>query len=273
MIVLILGLLGSAVGLVYPSSLEVSNGVPTDLGYLIGFALPITLFVYAAYWAFTIRKGLGGWIYRNQAFGIILVSLAYLVELVGNLLTITVFANNQYLYHVSFPLRFDFLALMTFYWIDSSMRTVHDVDPLSRDTLWWSKLRYVFWALIIFSVGGTCILAAVFYQYFINPPAGALAAILSFLLIPALILVTYVPGIIGLPIGAIRSKDKYLRNQLIWFALSSFFLIVLAGVASIIPNLPDVTFLLAGFCLYRSARSLVPLNKLPAEAVERKNEI
>ena len=172
-ILLILGLIGVVLGLVYPSSTTgvPMTGVPTKLGLVIGFPVPTALFIYAAFWALTIRKGLGGWIYRNQALGISLVSLAYLVELVGNFLTITILANNQFLFDVGFLLRFDFIAIMTFYWIDSSMRTVHDIDPLSRDTLYWSKLRYVLWVLNIFGVGTAFVLAAVDYQYFVHPPA------------------------------------------------------------------------------------------------------
>src|SRR5579864_8406966 len=91
-ILLVLGLLVGAPGFVYPQ-LVLAN---STVGLLIGFAPMIGLFGYAAYWGLTIRKGLASSLYRNQALGVSLLSLAWGLYAVRNLASMTIFANNNF---------------------------------------------------------------------------------------------------------------------------------------------------------------------------------
>jgi hypothetical protein len=246
----------------------------TLVGTGVGIFSSAGIFAYAAYWSLTIRKGLASWIYRSQALGITLVSFAFIVQFVGNFFSLTVFATNQFLSIAGFALRADLLYLVTFYWIDSSMRTIRDTDPLSRDTLSWSKLRYLLWAANIASIAIYYALAFGDFQFLASPPAGIPSTMLV-VLFPIPLVATFVPAIVVLPIGAARSKDKTLRSQLYWFALTAFIFFVgniIAGAIS--SNFWEgisygVGFVLGGYCLYRSARALVPLNKFPQKVMEK----
>jgi hypothetical protein len=72
--------------------------------------------------------------------------------------------------------------------------------------------------------------------------------------LPAYVVV--IAGIVALPICAYRTKDKFLRLSLKWFGA---FVVILPFVgATAIPTETFVGLIVAGYCLYRSARSLVP---------------
>jgi amino acid transporter len=170
--------------------------------------------------------------------------------------------------------------LLTFYFIDASMRSGRDMDPLSRDSLRWTKLRYVLWAVNIL---GT-IAVPVFFLINPNPAAydsanPGLSPVSIIVLLSVLpFLVTYITAVVSLPIVAMRSKDPGFRRQLEWFALSSAFLfIILNLVPSSLPNNSPLQgyfqfwgFLIGGYSLYRSARALVPLNRRVEEVTTKK---
>ena len=276
-LLLVVGLLFLAGEFVYPGL------VSSPIG-LVAFAIFIALYLYGAYWSLTIRRGFSGWIYRNQALGISLICFAFIVELLGNLLTLRLLPNNSGLSELSFLLRFYVLLMFTFYWIDNSMRTIHDIDPLSRDTLHWSKLRYVAWALSLACIGIISVYIAITaaitgnYQFLVTSTPGILPAIIMFL-VPIPIYVYTACGVIALPIGALRSKDKNLQKQIAWFALANLFFFVLGVLATMLVSssflqnaIQAAGFPVGGYCLYRSARALVPLNQRSLEA-DQKPEI
>ena len=155
-------------------------------------------------------------------------------------------------------------ALVLFYWIDSSILVARRTDPLLRDTFAWRRLRFVFWALLL------ALLALSFAP--INSVFQGIFSSNGTLFGYFLFFVVVISGSIILPIAAFRSKDTTLRRHLMWFGyfvggvfFSSLPFLVQPG--TIVPDpLPvSLTYLVAMFsayCIYRSVRSLAPLNRL-----------
>jgi len=144
--------------------------------------------------------------------------------------------------------------IVIFAWMDSTIRVARLSDPLFRDTLRWSKLRYL---LGFGTVGGAIasVISAIMSGFSQVAPFGG-----------ALFL-----GAFALLISASRSGDITLKKHLTWTGLCTFFLwlgsqvqMPLSRIQFLVQlNLPDVityVFVAAGaYSLYRSAKSLVPL--------------
>jgi hypothetical protein len=144
--------------------------------------------------------------------------------------------------------------IVIFAWMDSTIRVARLSDPLFRDTLHWSKLRYF---LGFGTVGGAIasVISAIMSGFSQIAPFGG-----------ALFL-----GAFALLISASRSGDITLKKHLTWTGLCTFFLwlgsqvqMPLSRIQFLVQlNLPDVityVFVAAGaYSLYRSAKSLVPL--------------
>jgi hypothetical protein len=211
-------------------------------------------------------------VYRDQALGVSLVSLGLFLLLSTILLGLTFFAFSPlFASSASFYVRIYLWLLLAMYWIDSSMRASIDLDPLSRNSLHWNKLRYLLWALNFAGIGvfaGFLILTGD-YRFFDNPSPGLASTIIAELsLMP--FFVTSISGTMALPIGAFRSRDRNFKRQLQWFALALFFFVGLDYIASLVANnspaqgtIYSASFLLMGYCLYRSAHALVPLSRIP----------
>jgi hypothetical protein len=226
------------------------------------YLLIIAIFAYASYWAYNIRHALVVRLYRNQASGAGLVGavLALTVSIVaadvtGNQTIITPFALIT--------------ILTTFYFIDSSVLAARRSDPLLRDTLGWTRLRLLLWpTLVVLAVVGGAANITIpnpsFEEtvFFSSPYFVALGA-----------------GLATLPAAALRSKDITLRGHFRWFGLFALFLLffVIATIPTSSINFSTSGFttavifdfeaafvfmFVAGYCLYRSARSLAPMNKL-----------
>ncbi len=221
--------------------------------------------VYAALWAFRIRHALFVRIYRNQALGIgmIAVFIAVTYLLLGDLGAVLPSIRVLLL-----PLIW-FGSLVLLYWIDSSVMAGRRSDPLLRDTARWKYLRFLILGLNVFGILSILtinILVTVFGAFNVNSIPGGLLLFLIFLPIFA----TCVAGAVVLPVGARRSKDPTLRKHFGWFG--RFVGIFIVGVSSAI--LLDQVFgidggivlfplgIVEGYCLYRSVKSLAPLNKL-----------
>lgn len=223
---------------------------------IIGFIVPLPLLAYVIYWALEIRHALFVKLYRNQALGVALVAVAIVLSAYGGI-------------PPSFPLPASvedvssvavfFAFILLFYWVDISLRAARRSDPLLRDTLHWSQVRKVLWPLYL----GILAILAVWIVLNLG----------NFLLFLAPPLILVASGLLYLPTAARRSKDPVLRRHFVWFGL--FFIgFFLAGFGEL-GNFPfDVGgdllviagLLLSGYFLYRSARSLVPLNKIEAHA-------
>jgi len=154
---------------------------------------------------------------------------------------------------------------MIFYWVDTTLTRARLADPLLRDPFRWNNLRMILWFSNIISI---FITAAI-----IISPGGLLSDFGFLFYLPFAI--TLLSGATLIPLQARRSKDSTLNKHLRWFSL---FLAFLFLFVLLVPNLTgDLTLftlssvlgLMAGaYCLIRSARALVPLNKFSKEDSE-----
>lgn len=248
-------------------------------GSLLGVLLPIGLvliFGYAAYWAFAIRRSLAIRVYRNQALGVGLIALGPLLFSLELLVTGGSPAGpGTPLLDAGYIATGFGLTLLVFYWIDASVLAARRGDPLLRDSFHWKRLRILLW--IVNVAGVVASVVGVFSTGFgsigfpLSTFSGALVT--NLWLLPTL--ATAISGIIVLPTSAFRSGDAVLRTHLKWFALFSGaqLILIMASALGIIlitsiseasagSLLEFATSLVGGYCLYRSARSLVPLNRL-----------
>ena len=222
------------------------------------------VFLYAAYWAFTIRRALAVRIYRNQALGVGLISLTWIIVFI-NYVVVSVLLG-----YVAYTV-VDVLVWANFlYFIDASVLDGRQSDPLLRDTLHWRSIRPWVWGIFI----ATALVSIAASAYYVNVTGGDFSTlsplVTNFLLSPYSWLVGLI-GLVALPTTAAKSKDPLLRRQLVWFmgfivAIGAVTLgnIVSASAyaASSLGPLLFAFLLAGGFCLYKSAKSLVPLNKL-----------
>ena len=232
--------------------------MPSDLSTVF-FALWLLvsgLFSYAAYWAFTIRRVLVHRLYRRQASWVLGMGV-YFVAL-SSFLTLAIFYSVNTLYvNILGGTLIGSGFIVIFAWMDSTIRVARLSDPLSRDTLRWSRLRYF---LAVVTVGGAAgsVITAMKSGFSQVAPFGG---VLFF-------------GALALLISATRSGDITLKKHLIWTGLCTFFLwlasqleMPLSNIQLLVQlNLPEVityAFVAAGaYSLYRSAKSLVPLGHL-----------
>ncbi len=228
--------------------------------------IPLPVIAYSAYRVLNIRRALAVRLYRNQALGVFLVAIAYF----GYILTFNLYNSlgfTSLAYTTAEVLfSFGFSPLLTFYWIDYSIRTARRSDPLLREVLHWKQLRIAFWVWVgaAFSLlVGVMIIA---------PSSGA-PALPLFISILSPIFLAAICGLVFLPRAARMAGDKRFGKHLLWFGLFIFF--ILAPLVSIffIGGWPSLfTFAISqtigGFCLYRSIRWLVPLNRLPSPVSE-----
>ena len=234
--------------------------------------VPVLLLAYASYWGLSIRRALALPLYRNQALGMGLVSATF------GLLILTVFAplsNGQSFAWILIPL----VSAVTFYWADASVLASRRTDPLLRDTLHWKRVRIGLWI-------GLSVLIMVYYAAVIYDFATGVFS--PFLYVdPFILIIAFVSAIVTLPIVSRRSKDTSLRRHLKWFALFGVCILVgflvgdvvislvfFGGNAPLIiafaPQSAGIT--IGAYCLYRSAKSLVPLNRISLEEVTTKGD-
>jgi hypothetical protein len=217
--------------------------------------LDILVFAYAAYWALAIRTALGVPLFRNQALGMGLVSISWgLVVALALVLEGSPSFGTNWTPQGLTPF---YGSALTFYWVDSSMLASKRIDPLGRNSLHWKGLRRVFWILLLLGV------ALVTFGGIPGPNNG-----LGPLNVPYLFEIAFAltgPAIMGvfmLPVVARRTKDQLLQAHFRWFG--SFMVFFLLGLFSLtlLPAFFFLPIIVAGYSLYRSARSLVPLNRL-----------
>jgi len=224
--------------------------------------IPVFLLAYASYWAFSVRHSLAVQLYRNQALGIGLVSATFA------LLVTTLYANLSPTIYGDFFFPLAVLpSSVTFYWVDASVLASRRTDPLLRDTIHWKSLRIVLWLILIVLI--VVYFIAVTYYFVTGSSSPIVYADLIIILIPL------VSAAVAIPIISRRSKDLSLRRHLMWFALFGFSLFVAIVIGGVLfpSSQPTfnadssilVGFMIGGYCLYRSARSLVPLNRISLE--------
>ncbi len=250
------------------------------LGYV-----PLLALVYAAYWAFGIRNALTMRLYRNQALALGLFSLVLMIAALPSP------QPGESGILGSVPFEIGYLLVTAAFWlgvvffVDSTMLAVRRSDPLLRDTLYWSKVRYVLYVVQISIV--LFIILGVLYSTITGNPtladqilAGNNGATTS---IPADIAdlawtVSFASCVMFVP-AAIRTKDPTLRSHFKWLCGIAILVLVyfvstgalestpLAGIMESTVGESLETgffFLLVGYFLYRSAKALVPLNRIPS---------
>jgi hypothetical protein len=266
---LIIALAGYVLGMI----VLFTEGVNSSL--LVVGPLWIVQFGYAAYLAFRIRSALRVGLYRNQALGVVIFGTVVVVAV------FFLFSSFLSLGYLGFAAQsFAFIAL--YYWIDTIGLAGRRSDPLLRDPLHLRKARFLFWAVILGGVILNFSYAAYSVLLLGHFPGGNT----TFTTFPEVLIIAFIlaaffapplAGAILLPVVYRRSRDMFLRRHLRWLAVLSIwlfsFLVVATGpiggrLGNEVSNafFPDAGYVGVGYFLYRSARSLVPLNRLSPKA-------
>ncbi len=231
------------------------------IGELIAIPYLFGIWLYAAYWGFNVRRALAVKLYRNQALGIALISIMLIPDLIAH--GLVGLGGRQYI--VAFSVIETCYALVLFYFVDASVLAGRRSDPLLRDTLHWRTVRLYVWPVVV-AVWIGLDSFAVYLQTTnatVSTQTGSIWAALFGL-------VWLLPAVIVLPITAFRSKDPRLHSHFAWFAVfvALSFLPTLFGNGAVVVStlvngiLLDTGLVFWGYALYKSARALVPLNKL-----------
>ena len=224
------------------------------------------LFSYSAYWALTIRKVLMSYLYRRQALWVGGVATYFVAQ--SAFVASAIFYNATGFY-VNL-LAATFIAVgtaATFVWIDSTVLVARRSDPLQRDTLHWSKLRYFIG--ITQAIGN---LSNILFNVIFANSSSSSYQLIGYPPLLGFIGTILLLGAIALLLSARRSGDMTLRRHLKWFGLGAGLLWVTGQVGSpwakvggdsiLLPIITYSLFAIAAYCFYRSAKSLVPLGRL-----------
>jgi hypothetical protein len=243
-----------------------SDSIPYLLAVFLGDVVPASIGIYAAYWALSIRRALAGRVYRNHALWLGVACVVWEVALPFNSLSSSSMVINL-------ALNLSLVAELVFFFafIDSTVPVVRRSDPLLRKIFHWDKVRFLLW--------GDLGLAAIYLVVAAVVPSSENSGFWSAIGYP-LFLLPFVVGAPVLLIGAARSKDPILRGSLKWFSgllLAFLFNALLSFIEMFFFNVSqyDSTFsypalvfvpgaVLGAYALYRSARSLAPISRLPA---------
>lgn len=210
----------------------------------------------AAYYSFALSRALVNRQYRNTAIWIGTIAIA-LVATVYPLLffALSDFAPSSFfqlviLYAVSTA---DLVILYA--WLDSTIRIAIGQDFFHRDTFSWSRLRNIFWAVLILLdlLVWTGLLLPNNYPFFV---ARGLAFAGFF-------------GVVGLVlyVSGLRTSDRTIRTYLTWLGLIMFWALVIAVLGTLAPFAFPSAWVVMAYLLLRAARSLSPISKLqPGDA-------
>lgn len=225
-------------------------------------------YAYGAYWAFRIRSVLVNRLYRHRAQWIGIVGL-FVALLAGSYLLINTFgSDNFYLSFLQYLIT-DIAGVVTFAWVDSTVLLVRRTDPLRRNTLSWSQLRIVLWAFVIITTIGGLTSVVIAHELFFSPQGGRGALISGPFGFSS-------AGLIAVLLSRRRSKDLTLRRHLKWLALYLFTIVLAGGVTGgqylasidILRIFSAAAVSIGAYFLFQAAKSLTPLNKLPAGILE-----
>ncbi|MDA4127663.1 MAG: hypothetical protein OK452_10775 [Thaumarchaeota archaeon] len=240
-------------------------------GVLIGAT--ILGYGYVTYAALAIRRTIAGGVYRKQALGLALVAVLYALNATTSYYSSLTLDIYSLLGFLSFPLAF----VMIFYWVDKSALAARLTDPLLRDTLHWSKVRYLIWTInisaVIISFAYTVYIGQlVLGSLSTNPPLFLLVIFLS----PAYLSVS--SGAVVLFVAVRRTADRTLKKHLEWFGFYLVFIFVLGGLVGNGLSIYSVEWsnLFGGaanaagaFFLYKSAKSLIHIYSFSDEEANR----
>jgi len=231
---------------------------------LLRYIVVLAVLLYAAYWAFAIRRALIGRIYRNHALwlGVLcIVALFYYTSLLlypGSWISPSI-SNPFVKAFETLLVNAPWAPLILFAFIDSTVPILRRSDPLLRSLLRWGELRLVIWLLLFALLSIYLAIASNF-------------TVAWFVLLS--LVVAAIPGAAALLIGGKRTMDMVLRESMKWVGVGVLCLLLGSILISVIETLlglagwkasplGNVVWVLLGYALYRSARSLAPLNRLP----------
>jgi hypothetical protein len=228
------------------------------------------IFLYSAYWGLAIRRALIVPLYRRQALWVSIIGIYFALLFLDIAYANPFASSNPYIFYSGGLLFFTGFVLI-FAWTDGTVRVARRSDPLLRDTLHWTKLRVIIWAGIF--LGILAFIGILIRLIVAGSPisdienGGFIVAILAILL----------SGSPALFVSARRSRDTTLRRHLRWFELFASILIASSVIgyaytvfgthsgapAIISAGVGYTTFIVAAYSLYKSARSLAPIGRLP----------
>jgi hypothetical protein len=233
------------------------------LAIIFSEVVPAAIALYATYWAFVIRKVLANPIRRNLALwqgaaGVIFAASVFLT-----------YSNNFEIY-VAIVVFYNIAFAVLFAFFDSVVKVARRSDPLLRSIIRWEKTRYVGWAGVI--------LIAVFNSLSVLLPSAQ--ANLAGELVTIFIPIPLIIGGAGILVGSTRIKDPLLKGNMKWLGLVLLFAIIL-DVISLAEGLAGLSAyaiyysypaligsplaIIAGYCMYRAARSLAPVSRFPLD--------
>ena len=240
-----------------------------DLINIVTAAIVVGIYGYIIFSSLAIRRTLAGDLYRKQALGIGAVAVAFTAIYLGN------FASTNDILGLVNGVIFYAASLILLYWVDTSILAARRSDPLVRDTLKWSRLRYVIWGICIFAVIFNLSIFSSFFLLGYFPSSNYLLDVYFSVFTPLPIYVAAFSGVVVMPVAALRSRDTTLRSHLEWFF--AFIIIQLAlqgGLSQLysndigITNLIDGIAMLIGFYpLLRSVKKLIPIYKFSEDKV------
>jgi hypothetical protein len=242
-----------------------SLGIVTAV--VVSQILPGAIALYAAYWAFSVRKALAGRMYKRHA--LLLGVVCVIVSIVGFL----TYSANQIITDLLIVF-YSGVFIFLFAFIDSTIPLARRSDPLLRRILRWDKTRIALWV----DTGVLVVVNAFSTALYSGSTPGQVGLILNVLWF-VLAAILFGASAAALVIGARRSRDPVFQQNLKWLGLV-LIVVLLEFVydtvsASLFPNLSQFDFyysyyavpfgllaIIASYFLYRSARSLAPISTL-----------
>jgi hypothetical protein len=230
---------------------------------VVAEVIPGAIALYAAYWAFSMRKALAGRMYGRHAS-----LLGYLCVVVSILGFIT-YSTDQTI-NALLTLFSTGGFVFVFAFIDSTVPLARRSDPLLRSVLGWDKLRIALWIDT-----GILVVVNVLTQLFYSANWPLILNILWF----ASATILFGASGMALVIGARRSRDPFFQKSLKWLGLALIFAVMEfvpdTAISFLVPNVTQFDFyysyyavpsglaaIAVAYLLYRTARSLAPISSL-----------
>lgn len=228
--------------------------------YALG-AVVTVLYLYGALWSSRIREALTSPLFKDRAKWIEIIAIFFAILVSSNLLIRFLAATNFYLGFLEFCI-INAAGIVTFAWVDTTVRFARRSDPLNRNTLKWKQLRLFIWFFTFVEAAGSLASVAIFQINFFNSSSSGGAFITG-----SFGWVFF--GFIALALGYRRTKDVTLKEHLKWFGL---FLLVLFIVDTILSAqllefriAQEILLGVDAYFLYRCVKSLAPYSRAPLE--------
>jgi hypothetical protein len=245
-----------------------SDSLGFVLAIIFAEIVPAAIYLYAAHWAFAVRRALVSRIYRSHALWLgalgVMLAVTMFITYSGNTTRLLVVGTYN-----------SILFAVVFAFADSIVPVARRSDPLLRSILRWGKLRIALWAVVVPMVLTNTI--PILGPSFANSPAGNIVVNIGWYILATILFIFMAAALVT---GARRSRDLVLRVSLKWLGVLLSLTVVrvldaamqttvlgvsLSDYAYSYPALIGAALsILSAYALYRSARSLAPINRLPS---------